>query len=125
MLFLWHAVTVVFWLFGEWFISFFTTVEAIKIIAVQASRIMACGYIFYGIGMVLMNTFNGAGDTWTPTIINFGVFWFIQIPLAYLLAKQLAWGPAGVFAAIPIAETVLTFVSYFIFKKGKWKYKKV
>jgi putative MATE family efflux protein len=115
------VVTVLFWVFGNYFVSFFTTDEAIRKVAAQAGRIIASGYIFYGIGMVMMNTFNGAGDTWTPTIINFCGFWLIQIPLAYILAKYFAWGPLGVFIAIPVAETAITLAGYFYFKKGKWK----
>lgn len=119
------VVTVIFWVFGNYLVSFFTTDEAIRKVAAQAGRIIASGYIFYGIGMVMMNTFNGAGDTWTPTIINFCGFWLIQIPLAYTLAKYLAWGPLGVFIAIPAAETAITIAGYFYFKKGRWKTVKV
>lgn len=88
-------------------------------------RIISAGYIFYGIGMVMANSFNGAGDTRTPTIINLFGFWFFQIPLAYLLSKTVAMGPLGVFIAIPVAETAISIVAYILFKKGKWKLKKV
>lgn len=106
-------------------ISFFTNDSSVKAIAIQALQIMSLGYIFYGIGMVLINTFNGAGDTWTPTKINFFGFWMFQIPLAYFLAKYLKMGPTGVFMAIPIAETAITLASIFWYKKGKWKSIKV
>ena len=88
-------------------------------------RIISAGYIFYGIGMVMANSFNGAGDTLTPTIINLFGFWFFQIPLAWLLSKTFSMGPAGVFIAIPVAETAISIVAYALFKKGKWKLKKV
>ncbi|QCR21815.1 MATE family efflux transporter [Pontibacter sp. SGAir0037] len=101
--------------------SFFTNDMEVQQIAVQAIRIMSIGYIFYGIGMVLINAFNGAGDTWTPTWINFGGFWLFQIPLAYLLARHFAMGPTGVFIAIPVAETAITLTGYWLFRKGKWK----
>ncbi len=114
-------VTVIFWGMGSYLVSFFTADEAIRKVAVQAGRIIASGYIFYGIGMVMMNTFNGAGDTWTPTIINFCGFWLIQIPLAFILAKYLSWGPLGVFIAIPVAKTAITLAGCFYFKKGRWK----
>lgn len=107
--------------FARTFISFFTNDVIIQNIAVEALQTMSLGYIFYGIGMVLINTFNGAGDTWTPTLINFFGFWLFQIPLAYLLAKHYKMGPTGVFMAVPIAETAITLASIVLYKKGKWK----
>ena len=102
-------------------VSLFTTEPAVRQIAVQALRIISFGYIFYGIGMVMANAFNGAGDTWTPTIINLFGFWVFQIPLALLLAKTFALGSTGVFIAIPVAETSITIAAYILFRKGKWK----
>ena len=87
----------------------------------QALRIISCGFIFYGIGMVMANAFNGAGDTWTPTWINLIGFWAFQIPLAYILARIFKLGPLGVFIAIPVAETAITIAATILFKKGKWK----
>lgn len=107
--------------FGQYIISFFTNDEMVKSIAVEALQIMSIGFIFYGIGMVLINTFNGAGDTWTPTGINFFGFWLFQIPLAYVLAKHFNMGPTGVFIAIPVAETAITLAGIFFYKRGKWK----
>jgi putative MATE family efflux protein len=107
--------------FGQYIISFFTNDELVKTIAVEALQIMSIGFIFYGIGMVLINTFNGAGDTWTPTGINFFGFWLFQIPLAYVLAKHFNMGPTGVFIAIPVAETAITLAGIFFYKRGKWK----
>lgn len=115
------CIMVICLVFGDPIISFFTNDTAVKTVAKEALQIMSLGYIFYGIGMVLINTFNGAGDTWTPTKINFFGFWLFQIPLAYLLAKQLHFGPTGVFMAIPIAETAITLTSIFWYRKGKWK----
>jgi Na+-driven multidrug efflux pump len=111
--------------FGRLFISFFTNDVAIQEVAVQAIYIMSLGYIFYGIGMVLVNAFNGAGDTWTPTWVNFFGFWLFQIPLAYLLAKYFEMGPTGVFIAVPVAETSICIAGYILFKRGKWKTIKV
>ena len=102
-------------------IGFFTDDEAVKEVAVKALRIMASGYIFYGIGMVMANAFNGAGDSWTPTWINLVGFWAIQIPLAYILTITVGLGPVGVFMSIPIAESLMAVVSWYFFKKGKWK----
>ena len=106
-------------------VSLFTSDAAVTEIAVEALRIISLGYIFYGIGMVMANAFNGAGDTWTPTIINLFGFWVFQIPLALLLAKTFALGPTGVFIAIPVAETSITIVAYILFRKGKWKRVKI
>lgn len=107
--------------FGKYIISFFTNDEMVRVVAVEALQIMSVGFIFYGIGMVLINTFNGAGDTWTPTGINFFGFWLFQIPLAYVLAKHFNMGPTGVFIAIPVAETAITLAGIFFYKRGKWK----
>ena len=75
--------------------------------------------------MVMVNAFNGAGDTRTPTVINVFCFWLFQLPLAYLLAKYFAMGPTGVFIAIPVAETAITVTAFILFKKGRWKKVKI
>ncbi|MFV8365378.1 MATE family efflux transporter [Flavobacterium sp. XS1P27] len=118
-------ITVITLVFSRSLISFFTNDLIIQKIAVEALQTMCLGYVFYGIGMVLINTFNGAGDTWTPTMINFFGFWLFQIPLAYLLSKYYKMGPTGVFIAIPIAETAITLASIILYKRGKWKRIKV
>ncbi|QOG03095.1 MATE family efflux transporter [Flavobacterium sp. MDT1-60] len=107
--------------FGKYIISFFTNDEMVKTVAIEALQIMSIGFVFYGIGMVLINTFNGAGDTWTPTGINFFGFWLFQIPLAYVLAKHFNMGPTGVFIAIPVAETAITLAGIVLYKRGRWK----
>jgi putative MATE family efflux protein len=119
------AITLFTYTLGEWLISFFTNDVLVTRIAVNALQIISLGYIFYGIGMVMMNAFNGAGDTWTPTWINFFGFWLFQIPLAFVLAKTLDLGPKGVFIAIPVAETAIALAALYIFRRGKWKQKKV
>lgn len=106
-------------------ISFFTRDAVVAAFAIKAIRIVSSGYIFYGIGMVMTNAFNGSGDTKTPTVINLFGFWCLQIPLAYLLAKTAGMGPTGVFIAIPVAETAITIAAYILFKKGKWKLMKI
>lgn len=118
-------VSIIFLVFAPNIISFFTREESVAGYAIDAVRIVSAGFIFYGIGMVMANAFNGAGDTRTPTIINLFGFWFFQIPLAYLLAKTFGMGPLGVFIAIPVAETAITVAAYILFKKGKWKHKKI
>lgn len=119
------AITVFTYTLGEWLIGFFTNDVHVKETAITALRIISIGYIFYGVGMVMMNAFNGAGDTWTPTWINLFGFWLLQIPLAYLLAMYFELGPLGVFIAVPVAETCMAIASIFIFRRGKWKLKKV
>ncbi len=119
------VVSLIFLLFADFIISFFTKEESVKRYAVNALRIVSAGYIFYGIGMVMANAFNGAGDTRIPTIINLFGFWFFQIPLAWLLSKTFGIGPVGVFVAIPIAETAIAIAAYILFKKGRWKLKKI
>jgi len=119
------VVSLIFLIFAEFIISFFTKEETVISYAVNALRIVSSGYIFYGIGMVMANAFNGAGDTRIPTIVNLFGFWFFQIPLAWLLSKTLQWGPVGVFMAIPIAETAIAITAYILFKKGSWKLKKI
>ncbi|HQQ93555.1 MAG TPA: MATE family efflux transporter [Bacteroidia bacterium] len=93
--------------------------------AVQALWIISTGYILYGFGMVLMQAFNGAGDTKTPTWISFVGFWLIQIPLAWVLAVYFKLGPIGVFIAVPASEAVITGIYYAYFRKGSWKLVKV
>jgi putative MATE family efflux protein len=119
------TVTLLFLICGPYFAAFFTTDPAIKAVAVAALRILSYGFILYGIGMVLISAFNGAGDTWTPTKVNLIVFWLFQIPLAYVLAKHFNLGPTGVFFAIPIAEIGIAVAGFMLFKKGKWKKKVV
>lgn len=93
--------------------------------AVRCLRIVSCGFLFYAWGMVLTAAFNGAGDTWTPTLLNLFCFWLFEIPLAYALARPLGFGPTGVFAAISIAFAALTVASAIMFRRGKWKGRKV
>lgn len=102
-------------------VSIFAKQQEVKEIAIAALRIISLGYVFYGVGMVVVNAFNGAGDTRTPTLINLLGFWAFQVPLAYLLSIYFELGPTGVFIAIPVAETAITIVGLILFKKGKWK----
>ena len=119
------TVMIVFFLFGDNISSFFTTEKEVILNASDCLRIFAMGYLFYAFGMVLVQAFNGAGDTRTPTIMNFFIFWMLQIPLAYTLAIVLNVGATGVYYAIVISESTFSVVGYFLFKKGKWKTIKV
>ncbi|WP_285008056.1 MATE family efflux transporter [Pedobacter faecalis] len=118
-------VMLITFILGRQLVAFFTNDNLIQEVAYQALIIISTGYVFYGLGMVLISTFNGAGDTWTPTRVNFFGFWLFQIPLAYLLAKYFSMGPTGVFFAIPVAETGIAIAGYLLFKRGKWKTIKV
>ena len=119
------CVMFLFVLFAKPIISIFTHVPEDLKFGVQALQIIGAGFIFYGIGMVMIQSLNGAGDTKTPTRINLLSFWLFQIPLAYLLVKIFKTGVAGAFIAIPLAETFLAVSAYYYFKRGKWKEVKI
>lgn len=88
-------------------------------------RTISYGFILYALGMVMVQALNGAGDTATPTMINFFCFWLIEIPLSYVLAIRLGWAEKGVAAAIIIAESVMALWATFLFQKGRWKLREV
>jgi putative MATE family efflux protein len=115
------AVTLLFLFFAGPIIGLFTNDPHVRQTGTLALRIIGTGYIFYGIGMVMVQALNGAGDTKTPTMINLFGFWLFQIPFAFLLAKWLHMGATGSFISIPVAETLIAIAAYIFFKKGKWK----
>jgi len=122
------AVGLLFVLFADQIVSVFTQAAAgpeVQRYGAECLRIVACGFLFYAYGMVITQSFNGAGDTWTPTVINLFVFWLWEIPLAYVLAFHFGLGPRGVFLAITIAFSTLAVVSAYVFRKGRWKQKVV
>jgi MATE family, multidrug efflux pump len=119
------SVGVIFVVFARQIIWLFTSDPAVMPYGVDCLRIVACGFLFYAYGMVLTQSFNGAGDTWTPTILNLFVFWLWELPLAYVLAIVFHFGPRGVFLAITIAFSTLAIVSAIFFRRGKWKTKVV
>ncbi|HEX7528942.1 MAG TPA: MATE family efflux transporter [Thermoanaerobaculia bacterium] len=114
-----------FFLFPGALVGLFTADAAVAPVATEGLRIIAAGFLFYAWGMVLVQSFNGAGDTWTPTVINFFVFWLWEIPLAWVLAVRVGLGPRGVFLAITVAFSTLAVVGGLLFRRGKWKEKKV
>lgn len=118
-------VTLIFVFLPHPIISFFSQDTTVIRYGVEALRTIGYGYIFYGIGMVMIQSLNGAGDTRTPTIINVIGFWLFQIPLAYLLVYRLEMGPQGAFIAIPVAETFIALIAFGVFRQGKWKKVKV
>ncbi|WP_242086397.1 MATE family efflux transporter [Aestuariivivens sediminis] len=107
--------------FAPQIITLFNTTPDVVNYGSLCLRIIAAGYIFYGYGMVVINAFNGAGDTKTPTYINFVCFWLFQLPFAYLMAMSLDFGPSGVFWAITLAEVCIAIIAIIWFKKGDWK----
>jgi putative MATE family efflux protein len=115
------VVTLLFFSLAKPILHLFTTDPAVLQNGIQCLKIVSLGYIFYAYGMVVGQSFNGAGDTRTPTIISFFGFWIFQIPLAYTLANWLGAGTTGVFSAIPIAESLMAVVYIIIFRQGKWK----
>jgi Na+-driven multidrug efflux pump len=115
------GVMLLFVFFARPIIGVFTSDPNVHQTGTLALRIIACGYTFYGIGMVMAQALNGAGDTKTATLINFFGFWLFQIPFAFLLAKWLNMGAVGSFISIPVAESFMAVAAYIFFKKGKWK----
>lgn len=115
------GITVLFLLFGGPISSLFTDNQTAIDISSQALSIITLGYIFFGLGMVLIQAFNGAGDTKTPMVINILVLWLIEIPMAYILATPLGMGPQGIFFAIAICHSLHALVCWYWFRKGRWK----
>jgi putative MATE family efflux protein len=115
------VVGLIYAVFARQIILIFTSDPNVVPYGVGCLRTVACGFLFYAYGMVLTQSFNGAGDTWTPTIINLFVFWLWELPLAYALAMWFGMGPRGVFLAITIAFSTLAVVSAIAFRRGRWK----
>jgi putative MATE family efflux protein len=109
----------------EFWIKIFIDDPKVIAYGVECLRIISYGFIVYGLGMVLIQGFNGSGDTITPTWINFFAFWMMEIPLAYLLAIVFDMGLVGACIAIVAAESSLTLISFYLFKRGKWKSREV
>lgn len=113
------GIALVFFVGAEVIIGLFSTVPVHT--GVEALRVLCLGYGFFAYGMVVIQAINGAGDTRTPIYLNLICFWLIEIPVAYLLALVLEWGPIGVFASVPIAESLLAILSILVFRRGRWK----
>jgi putative MATE family efflux protein len=124
MLFL-GSVCIAFLFLADNIVFFFTTDAEVLRHGIKCLQIVCLGYIFYAYGMVISQSFNGAGDTRTPTVLNFFGFWLCQIPLAYVLAIVADFGPTGVYFAICIAESILAVASILVFRQGRWKTVKV
>ncbi len=119
------VIAVLFILFPEFFIRLFIDEPNVVASGAVCLRIISYGYLAYGFGMVMVQAFNGAGDTATPTKINFFCFWILEIPLAWFLALPSGMGEKGVYTAIVIAETMMTVVGILLFRRGRWKTRQV
>ena len=119
------SISVIYLLFAKTIVGWFKGDIAVVEAGALSLQVIAAGYVFYAYGMVLTQSFNGAGNTKVPTVINFFCFWLFQIPIAYVAALILGWGPLGVYLAITLSETLIAAVSWYWFKKGKWKTFKV
>ena len=119
------CVAAVFIAFAGPIIGVFTNDAGVIAMGTDCLRIVSYGYPFWAFGMVVVQAFNGAGDTTTPTIVNLFCYWLCEIPLAYMLALPLGMGPRGVFLAIAIAESTTVCVGVVMFRRGRWKQKKV
>lgn len=119
------VVTVVFVALARPIVGIFTPDPGVLEIGIEGLRLISYGYIFYAWGLVLVQSFNGAGDTMTPTWVNFFCFWVFQIPVAWLLAYQAGLGPRGVFIAIAAGYSVSAVVGAILFRRGSWKNKVV
>ena len=118
-------ISIMFFFVSEPIMKIFSGDEEVVRYGAQCLRIVAFGYVFYGYGMVIVQSFNGAGDSRTPTILNLFGYWLFQIPLAYVLAVKLDFGASAVFWAIAIAESVMAIIAIIIFRQGKWKTVKI
>ncbi len=119
------AVSLVYIFANEQLLRIFTADAPVVAAGAQCLRIVAVGYVFYAWGLVMPQAFNGAGDTMTPTKINFICFWLLEIPLAYLLALKLGWRESGVYWSVVIAESTAGLVGILLFRRGRWKQVKI
>lgn len=124
MLFL-GSVGLVFIALAPHIIGIFTTDPAIVPTAVSCLRIFSCGNIAFAYGMVLLQAFNGAGDTRTPTLVNLVGFWLLEIPLAWILARHTALRVNGVFLSVVIAQSSIVLISFFLFRRGRWAHQRI
>ncbi|PRY15406.1 putative MATE family efflux protein [Pontibacter ummariensis] len=115
------TITLLFFLFGRGLTDFFSDDAEVILIATEALQIITLGYIFFGLGMVMVQAFNGAGDTRTPALINIGVLLLLEIPLAYVLSIYLGLAATGVFIVIAFCHSLHALVSWWFFRNGTWK----
>jgi Na+-driven multidrug efflux pump len=119
------SIGVIFLLFAPAIVSAFTSDAEVALHAARCVRIVSAGFLFYGYGMALTAAFNGAGDTRTPTLINVFSLWVIELPLAWVLAHPLGFGPTGAFIALSVGFSTMCFISVWFFRRGHWKTQRV
>ena len=119
------AISLVFIFLPAPFIRLFISDPNVLEYGITCLRIVSYGLMFYGLGMVMTQSLNGAGDTYTPTILNLICFWMLEIPLAWFLALHLGYAFEGVFYAVFVAESILSLMGLAMIKRGKWKLKQV
>jgi Na+-driven multidrug efflux pump len=115
------AIGLVFVIFAEQVVGLFPGDPAVQDFAATALRIFGLGFPFYAYGLVLSSAFNGAGDTWTPTLMNLFCFWLWEIPLAWFLSRAIGMGPKGVVIAVAVAFSTMAVVAVILFRRGRWK----
>ena len=118
-------VTILFYTLAGPIVGIYTDDPIVLESATQCLKIVSLGYIFYAYGMVIIQSFNGAGDTLTPTILNVFGFWLFQIPFAYVMAIILGFEAKGAYIAIVTAESAMAIAAILIFRRGKWKHVKI
>jgi putative MATE family efflux protein len=118
-------ISIVFYFVSESVMLLFSSDPEVIAYGTECLRIVTFGYVFFGYGMVIVQAFNGAGDSRTPTILNLFGYWLFQIPLAYIMAMKLGFGASGSFWAIAIAESVMAVVAIIVFRRGTWKLVKI
>lgn len=118
-------IGILLYIFAKDLVMFFASEETVISIGALCIQVICFGYFFYAWGMIMVQAFNGSGDTTTPTLLNFICFWVIEIPAAYFLAMVLGYEEFGVFLSIVIAESLLGILGVILFKRGSWKYRKV
>ena len=118
-------ITIILYFKGPQIISIFEGNDlAVQSYGVNALSILSLGYVFFGLGMILSQAFNGAGDTLTPTYVNLFCFWIVELALAYTLSFGFDWREQGVFWAVVISESLLSFIFIILFRRGAWKNKR-
>jgi Na+-driven multidrug efflux pump len=118
-------LSIIFFINAESIVGIFNANVDVAMYGVQSLKYITTGYIFFAYGMVLSQAFNGAGDTRTPTIINFFAYWLFQLPLAYLLAVKFEMGPSGAFLSVAISIFFIASAFVIAFRRGKWKTVKI